>query len=162
MNKKNNIKEKIKKIKTVDENIVKKNIDIRLYIVIVLGAIIVSFIIICLYGYLFIGDKTQSEEVINSQESETTSTEDQYVEPTFSKVSLSYENGVSKLVTKVENKGKKIEDLNFYIKVINSDDIVLIETKGYAGVIEKDESIEVTSYFPIDITMSKDIIYSLE
>lgn len=77
------------------------------------------------------------------------------------KSSIVFENGMSKLTSKVTNDNEPKENLRFTIKIIDNSDNIIAELIGLAGKIEAGQTKYINSKITQDITNGKRIIYEI-
>lgn len=72
-----------------------------------------------------------------------------------------FENGTSKLTSKVTNNEVAKDNLRFKVKFIANDNSVMAESVGFAGKIKANEVKYIDSYITIDVSNAKDVVYEL-
>lgn len=72
-----------------------------------------------------------------------------------------FENGTSKLTSKVTNNAVAKDNLRFKVKFIANDNSVMAESVGFAGKIKANEVKYIDSYITIDVSNAKDVVYEL-
>ncbi|MDD2627914.1 MAG: hypothetical protein PHR25_03505 [Clostridia bacterium] len=77
------------------------------------------------------------------------------------KSNITYENGISKLTSKVTNNGVAKENLKFTIKLIGNNGNTLAELIGLVGKIEVGQTKYISSKITKDITNAKQIVYEI-
>ncbi|MNV78849.1 hypothetical protein D3C71_1723660 [compost metagenome] len=97
-------------------------------------------------------------KVNTSQEiSETKNVDDLKIE----QGKLVYENGTSKLTSKVTNNGESRENLIFDVKFIANDGTVIATSKGLVGDIKANEVKYIESNITLDVVGAKDVVYEV-
>jgi len=77
------------------------------------------------------------------------------------KSKIVFENGTSKLTSKVTNNGIAKDNLRFKVKFIANDGSIISESVGFVGKINANEVKQIDSYITLDISNAKDIVYEL-
>lgn len=77
------------------------------------------------------------------------------------KSSIIYENGMSKLTSKVTNDSVAKENLRFTIKFIGNDGKVIAQSIGLAGKIGANQTKYIDSNVTDDVTNAKSIVYEI-
>lgn len=78
------------------------------------------------------------------------------------KSSIVYENGISKLTSKVTNDNIEKESLKFTIKFIDNNNEIIAESVGLVGKIKSGETKYISSNITSDVTNAKSIIYEIQ
>jgi len=78
------------------------------------------------------------------------------------KSSIVYENGISKLTSKVTNDNIEKESLKFAIKFIDNNNEIIAEAVGLVGKIKSGETKYISSNITSDVTNAKSIIYEIQ
>jgi hypothetical protein len=136
--------------------------------------ILIGVIIIVALAVIFLGKKEntqlQTENDKNYTQSATgvkvnTST-DVSKDKTVNGVVLSsntlvYEDGMTKLNSKVTNDATEKANLRFKVKFMDNDGNVMAESVGYVGQISANETKYIDSYITTDVVNAKDIVYEV-
>lgn len=77
------------------------------------------------------------------------------------KSSIVYENGISKLTSKVTNDNIEKESLRFTIKFIDNNNEIIAQSVGLVGKIKAGETKYISSNITNDVTNAKNIIYEI-
>lgn len=72
-----------------------------------------------------------------------------------------FENGTSKLTSKVTNNDVAKDNLRFKVKFMANDNTVMAESVGFVGKIKANEVKYIDSYITIDVSNAKDVVYEL-
>lgn len=72
-----------------------------------------------------------------------------------------YENGMSKLQSKVINDGNERANLKFSVKFISNDGSVIAESIGFVGDIKANETKYIDSYITLNVVNAKDVVYEV-
>lgn len=84
---------------------------------------------------------------------------------TIEKSNLVYENGMSKLTSKVTNNGSDLENLEFTVKFLDNNgkeiDTNGVEIKGAVGPIKKGEVKYLDLSLTQDVTNAADVVYTI-
>lgn len=79
----------------------------------------------------------------------------------LSQSKLVYEDGMSKLESKVTNNGVAKEDLKFTVKFIADDGSVIAQSVGFVGEIKPNETKYIASAITANVVNAKDVIYEI-
>ena len=77
------------------------------------------------------------------------------------KSKIVYENGTSKLTSKVTNDSVSKDKLRFKVKFITNDGSVIAESVGFVGEIKANETKYIDSYITSDVSNVKNIVYEI-
>jgi hypothetical protein len=77
------------------------------------------------------------------------------------KSKIVFENGTSKLTSKVTNNGIAKDNLRFKVKFLANDGSIITESVGFVGKIKANEVKQIDSYITLDISNAKNIVYEL-
>jgi len=77
------------------------------------------------------------------------------------KSQIVYENGTSKLTSKVTNDSVVKDNLRFKVKFIANDGSTIAESVGYVGSIKANETKYIDSYITADVSNAKSITYEI-
>jgi hypothetical protein len=77
------------------------------------------------------------------------------------KSSIVYENGTSRLTSKVVNDSIDKDNLSFLVKFIANDGSIITEAVGFVGAIKANETKEIVSFITTDVSNAKDITYEI-
>lgn len=72
-----------------------------------------------------------------------------------------YEDGMSKLTSKVTNDSTEKANLRFKVKFIDNAGNVMAESVGYVGQIRANETKYIDSYITTDVVNAKDVVYEV-
>lgn len=72
-----------------------------------------------------------------------------------------YENGTSKLTSKVTNDATAKDNLRFTVKFIANDGTTIAQSVGYVGAIKENETRYIDSYITSDVSNAKDVVYEV-
>lgn len=72
-----------------------------------------------------------------------------------------YENGMSKLTSKVTNDATAKDNLRFKVKFLDNSGTVMAESVGFVGQIKASEVKYIDSYITLDVSNAKSITYEL-
>lgn len=102
---------------------------------------------------------TQGQNKINTSENVAKDKKVQNI--LLEKSEIIYENGTSKLTSKVTNNSEAKDNLRFKVKFIANDGTVIAESIGFVGQIKSKETKYIYSYITIDVSNANDIIYQI-
>ena len=77
------------------------------------------------------------------------------------KSQIVFENGTSKLTSKVTNDSVVKDNLRFKVKFVANDGTTIAESVGFVGKIAENETKYIDSYITADVSNAKDIIYEI-
>ncbi|MNV84633.1 hypothetical protein D3C71_1785220 [compost metagenome] len=77
------------------------------------------------------------------------------------KSAIVYENGISKLTSKVTNDSVAKDNLRFTIKFIANDGTVIAQSVGLAGKIGANQTKYIDSSITNDVTNAKSVLYEI-
>ena len=77
------------------------------------------------------------------------------------KSQIVFDNGTSKLTSKVTNDSILKDNLRFKVKFIANDGSTIAESVGYVGKIKENETKYIDSYITSDVSNAKTIIYEI-
>ena len=77
------------------------------------------------------------------------------------KSKIVYENGTSKLTSKVTNDSTAKDNLRFTVKFIANDGSIIAQSVGYVGLIKANETKYIDSYITADVSNAKNITYEI-
>jgi len=77
------------------------------------------------------------------------------------KSKIVYENGTSKLTSKVTNDSVAKDNLRFTVKFIANDGSIIAQSVGYVGAIKANETKYIDSYITADVSNAKNITYEI-
>ena len=77
------------------------------------------------------------------------------------KSKIVYENGTSKLTSKVTNDSTAKDNLRFTVKFIANDGSIIAQSVGFVGSIKANETKYIDSYITADVLNAKDITYEI-
>lgn len=135
--------------------------------------ICIMLIVIVIVGIGILGGKDNNldeitevnylqEENGNKVNTSTDVAEDKVVDGVIlSKSKIVYENGMSKLTSKVANNSESKDNLRFKVKFIANDGAVIAESVGYIGPIKENQTKYIDSYITNDVVNAKDIVYEI-
>ncbi len=139
--------------------------------------ILVAVVVIVIMAVYFLGnvvnkenEQVGSEDTVNFVETSEGSklntsskvAEDKKVgNVLIEKSQIIFENGVSKLTSKVTNDAVAKENLRFKVKFIANDGSTISESVGYIGPIKANETRYINSDITLDVTNAKEIIYEI-
>jgi cytoskeletal protein RodZ len=106
-------------------------------------------------NYQTVGDNTKvntSDEVTKTQTVE---------EVTIENSKIVYENGISKITSKVTNNAIAKDNLRFTIKAVANDGSTIAQTIGYVGKIGANETKYIDSNITADLANAKSILYEV-
>ena len=143
-----------------------------------IGLILLAGIIIVMLAVNILGNKNKTNNAATPATQETTnyttttdgnkvntSTEvasDKKVgEILLEKSSITYENGTSKLTSKVTNDSTSKDNLRFKVKFIANDGSTIAESVGFVGAIKENETKYIDSYITADVSNAKNITYEI-
>lgn len=104
---------------------------------------------------------TETAEGTKVNTSVEVSKEKKVAEVLLEQSKIVYENGMSKLTSKVTNNGAAKDNLRFKVKFIGNDGSVIAESVGFVGQINANEVKYIDSYITLDVSNSKDVTYEL-
>lgn len=136
--------------------------------------ILIAVIIIVALAVIFLGKKDNTQAQTESDKNYTQSatgvkvntSTDVSKDKTVNGVVLSsntlvYEDGMTKLNSKVTNDATEKANLRFKVKFIDNTGNVMAESVGYVGQISANETKYIDSYITTDVVNAKDIVYEV-
>ena len=136
--------------------------------------ILIAVIIIVALTVIFLGKKDNTQAQTESDKNYTQSatgvkvntSTDVSKDKTVNGVVLSsntlvYEDGMTKLNSKVTNDATEKANLRFKVKFIDNTGNVMAESVGYVGQISANETKYIDSYITTDVVNAKDIVYEV-
>jgi len=152
----------------------KKELEIKRRMVSI-GLIILAIVVIIIMLLNGLGSKTKTNNTATPNDTNYVSTAEGNKVNTSPEVSsnkkvgeilleksqIVYENGTSKLTSKVTNDGTKKDNLRFKVKFIANDGSTIAESIGFVGAINANETKYIDSYITLDVSNAKNVAYEI-
>lgn len=104
---------------------------------------------------------TETETGTKVNTSEEVSKDKEVANVLLEESKIIYENGMSKLTSKVTNDATAKDNLRFKVKFLDNAGTVMAESVGFVGQIKANEVKYIDSYITLDVSNAKSITYEL-
>lgn len=104
---------------------------------------------------------TETEDGTKVNTSEDVSKDKEVANVLLEESKIIYENGMSKLTSKVTNDAIAKDNLRFKVKFLDNGGTVIAESVGFVGQIKANEIKYIDSYITLDVSNAKSITYEL-